>query len=80
MPPLMNRRSGQFPSSGVQFTMSFELEQRLVKLAAEKGTTLSDVCFKALTLYIAAVEHEERGLKVGFALPDQPLEIEVTGL
>lgn len=63
-----------------QLIIPSEIDQRLTAIAVDTGTTVSEVVRKAITLYIIAIEKQQQGLKLGFARPDQMLEVEIIGL
>lgn len=63
-----------------QLIIPAEIDQRLVSIAVDTGTTPSEVIRKAIMLYILATEKKQQGFKLGFARPDQALETEVIGL
>jgi metal-responsive CopG/Arc/MetJ family transcriptional regulator len=63
-----------------QLVLSDQLDQELEAAAKKKQTNRSDLVRRALTLYLAALEKQEQGLKLGFARKDQPLEVEVLNL
>lgn len=63
-----------------QLIIPAEIDQRLTAIAVDTGTTVSEVVRKAITLYIIAIEKQQQGLKLGFARPDQTLEVEIIGL
>ncbi len=63
-----------------QLIIPAAIDQRLTSIAVDSGTTPSEVVRKAVMLYILATEKKQQGLKLGFARPDQALEIEVIGL
>lgn len=63
-----------------QLIIPAEIDQRLTAIAVDTGTTASEVVRKAITLYIIAIEKQQQGLKLGFARPDQTLEVEIIGL
>lgn len=63
-----------------QLIIPAEIDQRLTAIAVDTGTTVSEVVRKAITLYIIAIEKQQQGLKLGFARPDQMLEVEIIGL
>lgn len=63
-----------------QLIIPAEMDRRLGAIADESGTTASEIVRKAITLYIAASEKKQQGLRLGFARPEQTLETEVIGL
>lgn len=63
-----------------QLIIPAEMDRRLGAIADESGTTASEIVRKAITLYIAASEKKQQGLRLGFARPEQMLETEVIGL
>jgi predicted transcriptional regulator len=60
--------------------MSPEMNALLERLAAETGSTKSDVLRKAVALMQVAVEGKQRGLKIGLADKNQTLTTEIVGL
>lgn len=61
--------------------LSDELNKEIEEAAKESQSTKSEVMRKALTLYLAAQEASERGLRVGFFEPDtKEVKTEVIGL
>ena len=63
----------------VSLDVSPDLNEKLEALAAQSHTSKSDVLRRALYLYSEAANARSRGLKVGFAEPEQPLTTEVIG-
>lgn len=62
-------------------TLSDDLNKAIDKAAQETETNKSEILRKALTLYLAAREGKERGLKIGLVDPEsQKLETEIVGL
>lgn len=58
-----------------------ELNKEIDQAAEESQSTKSEIMRKALTLYLAAREADERGLKVGFFEPEtKEVKTEVFGL
>ncbi|MGH8032059.1 MAG: transcriptional regulator [Luteimonas sp.] len=60
--------------------LSDELNDQIERVVEKRESTKADVLRKAIALYVAASEGKERGLKLGLARPDQPLETEIVGL
>ena len=60
--------------------MSPEMNAVLENLVNKTGTTKSEVLRRAVLLMDVIVDGKKRGLKFGFADPDQPLKTEIVGL
>lgn len=60
--------------------LSDELNTQIEAVVKERGTTKAALLRKAIALYIAASDGQERGLRFGLARFDQALETEVVGL
>lgn len=63
-----------------QVLLSTDLDCEINDAAEASGTSCSELVRKALTLYLTALEKKKLGFKLGFARPEQTLEIEVAGL
>ena len=78
--PSANGSAGRTKSTvRVSLDVSPDLNEKLETLAAQSHSSKSDVLRRALYLYSEAAEAKARGLKVGFAEPEQPLATEVIG-
>lgn len=60
--------------------LSDDLNAEIDAAAAETETTKSEIFRKAIQLYLAARDGKKRGMKIGLARPDQPIETEFVGL
>jgi len=60
--------------------LSDELNDQIERVVEKRESTKADVLRKAIALYVAASDGKERGLKLGLARADQPLETEIVGL
>jgi predicted transcriptional regulator len=63
-----------------QLLVSVEMDQRVNQLAQESETTSAEIVWKALNLYLIAVEKQKAGLKLGFSKQADRFETEVVGL
>jgi hypothetical protein len=63
-----------------QLLISVEMDQSLNQLAQDGETTSAEIVWKALNLYLIAVENQKAGLKLGFSKQADRFETEVVGL
>lgn len=62
-------------------TLSDDLNKQIDEAAVATETNKSEILRKALTLYLAAREGKQKGLKLGLVKPDtEKLETEIVGL
>ncbi len=68
-------------SARFNVVMSDDLNREIDRAAAETETTKSEILRKAITLYLAAREARQRGLKIGTVEPStEKLQTEFIGL
>jgi predicted transcriptional regulator len=68
-------------SARFNVVMSDDLNREIDRAAAETETTKSEILRKAITLYLAAREARQRGLKVGLVEPTtDKMQTEIIGL
>lgn len=68
-------------SARFNVVMSDDLNREIDRAAAETESTKSEILRKALTLYLAAREAKQRGLKVGLVEPGtDKMQTEIIGL
>lgn len=63
-----------------RLTLPADMNARLEAIGRDKGKSFGEVVQQALTLYFAAHDHHLRGYSIGFARPEQKLEVEVLGI
>jgi predicted transcriptional regulator len=63
-----------------QILISAEMDHHLNQLAQEGETTSAEIVWKAINLYLIAVERQKAGLKLGFSKHADRFETEVVGL
>ena len=68
------------PTVRARVLLSTDLDREINDAAEASGTSRSELVRKALTLYLTVLEKKKLGFKLGFARPEQTLEIEVVGL
>ena len=63
-----------------QLLISMEMDQWLNAIAQEGRTTPAEIVWKALNLYLIAVERKKAGMRLGFSKQADSFETEVVGL